>query len=67
MAPIGQEQDVNTLANPITYDDVTEVRNAIKVGRMYNVTLKPAASGKYATVEIVDSSTKKTPTNPTNP
>lgn len=64
MATFGQEQDVNTLANPITYDNVTKVRNAIKVGRMYNVTLIPAASGKYATVEIEDATTQKTQTNP---
>lgn len=64
MAPIGQEQDIKTLATPITYEKVTEVRNAIKVGRMYNVTLTPAASGKYATVVVEDATTQKTPTNP---
>ena len=60
----GQEQDIKTLATPITYEKVTEVRNAIKVGRMYNVTLTPAASGKYATVVVEDATTQKTPTNP---
>ncbi len=60
----GQEQDVDKLDKEITYTEITEVRNAIKVGRMYNVTLTPAKSGKIATIVVEDATTQKTPTNP---
>ena len=60
----GQEQDVDKLDKEITYTKITEVRNAIKVGRMYNVTLTPAKSGKIATIVVEDATTQKTPTNP---
>ena len=52
----GEEQNVNTLDKPITYDNVKEVRDAIKVGKMYSVTLTPAKSGKIATIVITDAS-----------
>ncbi len=60
----GLEQDVDKLDKEIPYTKITEVRNAIKVGRMYNVTLTPAKSGKIATIVVVDATTQKTPTNP---
>lgn len=50
----GTKQDVDTLANTIPYASVTDVRNAIKVGRMYTVTMETAASGKYANIVITD-------------
>ena len=51
---IGKAQNIDTLGETITYSDVTNVRNAIKSGKMYNVTLTPAKSGKIATIEITD-------------
>lgn len=60
---IGKEQKVDSLDEEIDYTSITNVRNAIKVGRMYNVTLTPAKSGKIATIVIEDSTAKKT-TNP---
>lgn len=60
---IGKEQKVDSLDAEIDYTSITNVRNAIKVGRMYNVTLTPAKSGKIATIVIEDSTAKKT-TNP---
>lgn len=59
----GTAQDTEKLGTTIEYAKVTEVRNAIKVGKMYTVTLKPAKSGKIATIEIVDADSSKT-TNP---
>lgn len=61
---VGKKQEVDDLTEEISYTDITDVRNAIKVGRMYQVTLKPAKSGKIATIEVVDTTTQKTPTNP---
>ena len=61
---VGQEQDVDKLNTEIPYTNITDVRNAIKVGRMYNVTLTPAKSGKIATIVVEDATTQKTPTNP---
>lgn len=60
---IGKEQKVDSLDVEIDYTSITNVRNAIKVGRMYNVTLTPAKSGKIATIVIEDSTATKT-TNP---
>ena len=51
---LGEEQSVDNLDKSIPYAKVTEVRNAIKVGKMYSVTLKPAKSGKIATIVITD-------------
>ena len=42
------------LDQTIDYTSVTSVRNAIKVGKMYSVTLTPAKSGKIATIVITD-------------
>ena len=36
------------------YDEWNIPRNAIKVGKMYSVTLTPAKSGKIATIVITD-------------
>lgn len=51
---LGEEQSVDNLDKSIPYAKVTEVRNAIKVGKMYNVELKTAKSGKIATIVITD-------------
>jgi hypothetical protein len=51
---IGKGQDVDKLDQTIDYTSVTSVRNAIKVGKMYSVTLTPAKSGKIATIVITD-------------
>ena len=53
---IGKAQDVDKLDQTIDYTSVTSVRNAIKVGKMYSVTLTPAKSGKIATIVIIDAS-----------
>ena len=53
----GKAQDIEKLDQTIDYTSVTNVRNAIKVGKMYSVTLTPAKSGKIATIEIVDANT----------
>ena len=60
----GEEQNVNTLEKTITYDNVKEVRDAIKVGKMYNVTLTPAKSGKICTIKIEDANNTTTTTTP---
>lgn len=51
---LGEEQSVDKLDKSIPYAKVTEVRNAIKVGKMYKVELKTAKSGKIATIVITD-------------
>lgn len=50
----GKNQDVKKLNQTISYTDVTNVRNDIKVGRMYTVTMQTADSGKYANIVITD-------------
>lgn len=67
-AEVGQGQDTETLNTVIPYSSVTNVRNAIKVGRMYTVTMETAASGKYANIKITDakSSTGSGNTAPNN-
>lgn len=54
----GKEQSVDNLDQTIDYTAVTSVRNAIKVGRIYNVELKPAKSGKICTIVITDANTQ---------
>ncbi len=50
----GKTQDVKKLDKTISYTDVTNVINYIKVVRMYTVTMQTADSGKYANIVITD-------------
>ena len=50
----GKEKTEASISDEVTYQEVTDVKNQIKAGKMYTVTLTPAKSGKIISIKIED-------------